>query len=223
MFPQYIVGQKIVTGFMALLVFLNVNWIGNDIPDIKAEIYNHHEKIDYVVFYGTFIVDGEEFPMIVSVSGDEKTTNINKKEEINKKEDKTTNERKKINEDKSIKEDKNIKEKKESISRNINNQETTNIKDDRTPGRMKIKIKTRHGDVVEIDDDLGSGSRSEFEQECKKEIISEVKDYLAEIKNEMRNSNTSLWNKINKTINGFYGYVNEDNKAKSKFRLPWFR
>lgn len=207
MVPQYLVGQKIVTGFMALLFLMNMSLFGNKTPEVKAKIYNHQEQIGYVDFYGTFTIDGEDCPMIVSVEVDEQsiTQNQNIYKEEYKKEDKTYQEQKNKN---------------EQINKNSEN---IIIRDDRTPGRMKIKIKTRHGDIVEVDDDIGSGERSEFEQECKKEIITEVRDYLAEIKNEMRNSNTSLWNKLDKTVNGFLRYVNEENKPKSKFRLPWFK
>lgn len=193
--PQFLIGQKLIGGFLTLIFICSINignLFSNNYPEIDVKINNHEETTNYLNFYGTFNIDGEKHNLILSLDKTESYKKEEKKED--KKEDKN------INENKNIREDKNNK----SINEN------TNIKDDKTPGRFKIIIENKNGEKVKIDNDYGSGTKSEFDKICEEKILNEVTEYIRKMKDKSFKE---------RFINMLYGFVDYCNKDRGERKL----
>lgn len=176
--------NKAIGGLMALLLLLNININGLTSDKISVKINRYH--IDN--FYGTINVDGKKLPLIVSVS----ESKSYKKEEMNKKED--SNKKENINK----KEDKTIEK--------INN--------DKTPGKIVIKIPNKNGEIV-YENDMGNGKKSEFDQRVNEKVIDSLVGYIE------KHNDDGISSKTKDIVKGFYDYCKKPKKSFLSRFISW--
>lgn len=195
-----IVANKIIGGFLAVLLILNMNLINFATSEIEVEINDYYSNN----FYGNIIVEDEKYPIVIKLDG---TTTINKKEDkkenINKKEDITTRDDRK----ESIDRKENINKREERINEKVIN--------DKTPGKLVVKI-TKEGEFT-FENDMGSGEKSEFDKECNKIVVDALVDYVKNDKGK------KVPSKVKNFILGFGEYMKRDTVDKGFVRkiFPW--
>lgn len=195
MIPQYIAGQKLVTGILALIMLWNINWFPTSDKNIDVEFKSHYKSSRGLVLKGYIILNEEKHPIRVTLEGGRPHATINNN----------------ITKDEKI-----TDEKKDITNRNI----TENINTDRTVGKRKIVIEDttpsgRKRKVV-YDAEIGTIEPNEFDKEMLAKLINSGSEYADSIKEK------PLKDYVTDFFKGFTDFIQEKNKPKSKWRLPFF-
>lgn len=187
-----IITNKIIGGFLAVLLMLNINLIKFSTSEIQVKFTKYYDNN----FYGNIIIEDQKHPIIVSLEGKGNTTTTNKKEDITTKDDRKE----------SIDRKENINKREERINEKVTN--------DKTPGKLVVKI-TKEGEFI-FENDMGSGEKSELDKEINKIVTNALVDYVKSNKGE------SVPDKVKNFILGFQEYAKKDNnKGFIRKLLPW--
>lgn len=87
------------------------------------------------------------------------------------------------------------------------------INNDKTPGKIIIKIPSKNGDVV-YENDMGNGKKSEFDQRVNEKVIDSLVGYIDK-------HNEGISGRTKDVVKGFYDYCKKPKKSFLNRFISW--
>ncbi len=99
----------------------------------------------------------------------------------------------------------------ESENKTINENKNEKVVDDKTPGKVKIKVKDERGREVLYERDMGSGEMSEVDKSINKEVADALTNYINGIRGK------TISESIVEIVKGFANYCNKDSSVNKRW------